>query len=110
MNITEIVVSTGRTFNNPHEQFSNLRPEVSLKAVLSEGEDPLEATKRLQSIAEGLVEDHKQGLLKSLDQLNELTTRQAEMRGLQKELERTQARLDFIRGEHPELQLAEANP
>ena len=41
MKITEIVVSAGRTFNHPYENFSNLRPQVTLKATPDEGESPL---------------------------------------------------------------------
>jgi hypothetical protein len=105
MKINTITVTAGRTFNHPHEQYSNLRPEVTMTATLDEGEDPSTATKELQSRAEGLVEDHKQGLLKSIEELYQLTERQAEMRGLQEQLTRTQARLNDIRKEHPTLQL-----
>src|SRR5216684_1345039 len=105
MKIKTITVTAGRTFNHPHEQYSNLRPEVTMVAELAEGEDALAATKQLQQQAEGLVEDHKQGLLKSLEELYQLTERQAEMRGLQKELSKAQTRLSEIRSEHPELAL-----
>lgn len=103
MNITEIVVVAGRTFNHPHEQYSNLRPEVTLRATLNDGEDPASAVKSLQHKAEGLVEDHKQGLLKSLDELYQLSQQQAEIRGLQGELKRAQDRLDDIRRQNPAL-------
>ncbi len=110
MQVTEIVVSAGRTFNHPHEQYSNLRPEVTLKANLGEGEDASAATRQLQAQAEGLVEDHKQQMLSSLEELYQLSQRQAEMRGLQKELERAQRRLNELRAEHPELQLTAGDP
>lgn len=110
MTITKITVTAGRTFNHPHEQYSNLRPEVTLEASLAEGADPVEAVRRLQAQAEGLVEDHKQGMLKSIEELYQLSERQAEMRGLQKELERAQGKLDELRRQHPELKLiAESN-
>jgi hypothetical protein len=105
MKITQIQVTAARTFNHPHEQYSNLRPEVVLSATLADGEDPAAQVKALQASAEGLVEDHKQSLLKSLEDLFSLTESQAEVRGLQKELERTQSRLEAIRREHPELTL-----
>jgi hypothetical protein len=105
MNITKITVVAGRTFNHPHEQYSNLRPEVTLEASLSQGENPVDAVKALQAQAEGLVEDHKQGMLQSLEELYQLSERQAEMRGLQKELERAQGRLNELRAQHPELKL-----
>lgn len=105
MTITQISVVAGRTFNHPHEQFSNLRPEVAIQATLTEGEDPAEAVRALQTRAESLVEDHKQNLLRSLEELYQLSERQAEMRGLQKTLEQAQSRLDAIRQQHPELKL-----
>lgn len=103
MNVTRIVVSAGRTFNHPHEQYSNLRPEVTLEASLEDGEDPADAVKGLQARAEGLVEDHKRSMLRSIEELYQLSERQAEMRGLQRELERAQGRLDELRKTHPEL-------
>jgi ornithine cyclodeaminase/alanine dehydrogenase-like protein (mu-crystallin family) len=108
MKITEIVVTAARTFNHPFETYSNLRPEVTLKATLSDSEDPTEAVKSLQSQAEGIVEDHKQTMLQSLVELHNLTERQAEVRGLQKEMQRAQDRLKEIRNEHPQLALGDA--
>lgn len=105
MKINTITVTAGRTFNHPHEQYSNLRPEVTMTATLDDGEDATKAAQELQALAEQLVEDHKQGLLRSIEELYQLTTRQAEMRGLQKELKRAQDRLAEIRKEHPTLQL-----
>lgn len=105
MKITTITVTAGRTFNHPHEQYSNLRPEVTMSATLENGEDPHVAVRDLQQRAEGLVEDHKRSLLNSIEELYQLTTRQAEVRGLQNELKRAQARLSEIRTEHPTLQL-----
>lgn len=103
MKVTEIVVTAGRTFNHPHEQYSNLKPSVVLKAALAYGEDPLTATKILQAQAEGLVEDHKQHLLKSIEELYQLGERQEEIRGLQRQLTSAQERLDTIRKQHPDL-------
>ena len=105
MKINTITVTAGRTFNHPHEQYSNLRPEVAMTATLEDGEDASAATKELQSRAEGLVEDHKRGLLSSIEELYQLTERQAEMRGLQAQLQQTQERLAEIRKEHPQLKL-----
>jgi hypothetical protein len=105
MKIHEVIVTAGRTFNHPHEDYSNLRPEVTLKATLDEGDDAEACTKALQARAEGLVEDHKNGLLKSIEELYQLTTKQAEMRGLQRQLSAAQNRLEQIRKEHPTLQL-----
>lgn len=105
MTIKQITVTAGRTFNHPHESYSNLRPSVTMVAELAEGEDPKEATKALQREAEGLVEDHKQSLLKSLEELYQLTERQSEVRGLQHEMKKAQDRLSAIRTEYPELAL-----
>ena len=58
--ITEITVSAGRTFNHPHESFSNLKPHVALKVEVLPGEDAGEVAKALQAQAEGLVEDLKE--------------------------------------------------
>lgn len=97
MTTKTIKVTAGRTFNHPHEQYSNLRPEVAIEAVLTDGEDVAAAVRTLQQQAEGLVEDHKQNLLKSIEELYQLSTRQAEMRGLQRELERVSSRLEEVR-------------
>lgn len=105
MKINTITVTAGRTFNHPHEQYSNLRPEVAMTATLEDGEDATKAAKALQAQAEQIVEDHKQGLLRAIEDLYQLTERQAEMRGLQQELTRAQDRLEAIRKEHPQLQL-----
>ena len=106
MKINTITVTAGRTFNHPYEQYSNLRPEVVLTATLDEGEDSSAATRDLQQRAEGLVEDHKRSLLHSIEELYQLTQKQAEVRGLQTELNRAQKRLEAIRSEHPELLLS----
>jgi hypothetical protein len=103
MTIKQITVTAGRTFNHPHEQYSNLRPEVTLAAELADGEDAAAAARELQARAEGLVEDHKQGLLRSIEELYQLTQHQAELRGLQTQLERAQTRINDLRREHPEL-------
>jgi hypothetical protein len=105
MKITNITVTAGRTFNHPHEAYSNLRPEVVMTATIEDGEDPHVAVRDLQQRAEGLVEDHKRSLLHSIEELYELTEKQAEMRGLQQTLSKAQQRLEEIRTKHPELKL-----
>lgn len=107
MKIKAITVTAGRTFNHPHEQYSNLRPEIVLTADLDESDDAGACAKALQARAEGLVEDHKQGMLQSIEELYQLSQRQAEVRGLQHELERAQNRLEEIRKQNPALQLPE---
>ena len=103
MKITEIIVGAGRTFNHPYEQFSNLRPQVTIKAVLDEGDDPEQIIKDLQAKAESMVEDHKNNMLQSLRELHTLSLRQREMAGLERQLREAQARLDEIRKEYPQI-------
>ena len=97
MKIRTIQVTAGRTFNHPFEDYSNLRPEVTMTAELADNEDANIATRQLQQRAEGLVEDHKQGLLKSIEELHQLTERQKEIVGLERQLSSAQARIDEIR-------------
>lgn len=97
MKVNTITVTAGRTFNHPYESYSNLRPEVTLTASLDEGESAMIATKQLQAQAEQLVEDHKNNLMKSIEELHLLTERQREMKGLQLQLERAQERIEQIR-------------
>ena len=103
MKIKEITVHAGRTFNHPFESYSNLRPSVSMTADISENEDPEEAIRTLQAKAEGLVEDHKQNMLSSLEEIHDLEMKNHEIKGLEEQLTRTQFRLDEIRKENPRL-------
>ena len=110
MQIMEITVVAGRTFNHPFEQYSNLRPSVTLKAALGPEDDPIQSVNKLQAMAEKAVEDHKQGLLQSLEELHELTERQREMTSLAEQLTRAQSRLDAIRAQHSQLSLSGLTP
>lgn len=103
MKVQQIVVTAGRTFNHPFESYSNLRPEVQLTATLDEGEDAVVATKQLQAQAEGLVEDHKNHLLKSIEDLHEMSQRQARVAALSKQITQAQRELDETRERYPEL-------
>lgn len=69
MKITEITVHAGRTFNHPYESYSNFKPGVSLRATLSDEEDPEAATKALQAQAEHMAEQQKQQILADLQML-----------------------------------------
>lgn len=62
--ITEVIVSAGRTFNDPYESYANFKPGLTLKAALGPGEDPLEVAKVLQAKAEQLMDEHKQAVLR----------------------------------------------
>lgn len=105
MQIVEIVVSAGRTFNHPFEQFSNLRPNVTLKATLAPEDNPAKAMNELQAMAEKSVEDHKQALLHSIEELHYLTEAQRNMTSLAEQITRSQRQLEAIRKEHPQLSL-----
>ncbi len=102
MRIIEIQVTAGRTFNHPHESYSNLRPEVRLTATLAGDNDADSCVRELQAKAEAMVEDHKTNLLKSIEDLQLLTERQAEMVSLEKQLRAAQKRLEEIRTQYPE--------
>ena len=104
MEITEIVVTAGRTFNHPHEEYSNLRPSVLLKATLAAGEAAVQATKTLQQQAEQLVEDHKQNLLKSLEDIYELGEAKTRMLGLARQMKSAQDELDALRKQWPQME------
>lgn len=95
--VTEITVNAGRTFNHPYESYSNLRPSVTIKAELLEGEDWEAATKELQAKAESMVEEHKQHMLRSLKELHDLTVRQREVASLEDSIRGAQSRLDRLR-------------
>jgi hypothetical protein len=97
MKVVEVTVSAGRTFNHPYESYSNLRPNVTLKAVLEGDEDYAAAVQTLQAKAEALVEDHKQHMLRSLHELERLGRYQQEVQSLEHSIRQSQERLDRLR-------------
>lgn len=97
MKVTEITITSGRTFNHPHEQYSNLRPSVTLKATLDDSDDPDTTVKALQAKAERLVEDHKTLLLESLDRIWEQDQIDQQIDDLERQLTHAQSRLDLLR-------------
>lgn len=108
MKIETIKVKAGRVFNHPFESFSNLRPEVELVASLDATDDPVQSARQLQAQAEQLVEDHKQNMLKSIHELQKLSTRQQRMRQLSHQLKECQEEMDQIREAYPELNFTES--
>lgn len=108
MTVTEITITSGRTFNHPHEQYSNLRPSVTLKASLAEGDDPDAAIKALQAKAERLVEDHKTLLLESLDRIWEQDQIDGQIADLERQLTSAQGRLESLRNQRSLLPAANA--
>lgn len=103
MHVTEISVTAGRTFSHPHESYSNLRPSVTMKASLEDGEDVRHATQLLQAKCERLVEDHKTMLLDSLDQIFNTDQIDKQIVDLERQLTNAQARLEQLRTERQQL-------
>lgn len=97
MKITEIVVSAGRTFNHPYESYSNMKPQVTVKATVDDGEDLFTVTKDLQAKAESLVEDHKTHLLNSLRELENMRMRDQKIAQLEKLIRTSQGELEDMR-------------
>ena len=106
MTIKTITVTAGRTFNHPHEQYSNLRPEVTMVAELAEGDDATACAKELQQRAETLVEDHKRAMLASIEELETLRRSQRELRELGSMMKIQQQRIDDLRAAHPDIEFA----
>ena len=57
MKIATIEVTAGRTIPDPAVKYQMFRPEVSLRATLDDDDDPLEATRKLQALAEAMVDE-----------------------------------------------------
>lgn len=90
MEYTEITVSSGRTFNHPFEDYSNLRPSVSITAKLDPEVELETQVKQLQEKCEVLVEDHKAMLLGNLQELENARRVQQQMERCQAEIKRMQ--------------------
>lgn len=97
MQVTEIVVNAARTFNHPHESYSNLRPGVTLKATLSEGDEEDACVKALQAKAEKLVEDHKRLLIETINQVYELSQADEKIADIEQSMLEAQNRLERLR-------------
>lgn len=110
MKITEINVSAARVIAHPIEQYSNLKPMVSLKAVLEDGEDADAAVKQLQAKAEGLVDDHANQLTKHIREMYYLNEKEKEARRLEDSIIASQERLGRIRSEIPLMLSGELDP
>jgi len=64
MKVTAIRVSSGRTFSNPYESYSNFKPHLSVEVEVDDSESNLQIIKNLQENLEQLMDDHKEWLLK----------------------------------------------
>lgn len=103
MQIDEIKVSAGRTFNHPFESYSNLRCDVHLNAKLDTGEDASTATKQLQAQAEELAERHKESLLKNIRDLERIARANEEVSELERRIAAANARIKELRESTPAL-------
>jgi hypothetical protein len=101
MQVTEVIVSAGRTFNHPFESYSNLKPHITLKATLDGGDDVESCVKELQRKAERMVEDHKVNLLRAINDIEMMQTAAKEIDGLELSMRRAQERLAELRGKFP---------
>ena len=72
MVILEMTIHEGRTYNHPFEAYSNFKQGVSVKASLSENENPEREGKLLQERASLLMDEIKNKTLQSLVKLNSL--------------------------------------
>ena len=102
MKITEVTVSAGRTFNHPYEDYSNLKPHITLKASVEEGDDPEKCILDLQSKAERMVEDHKNSLLKGLREIESMRSAMQEIASLENSMRNAQEKLKELRENYPE--------
>jgi hypothetical protein len=102
--VTEITVSAGRVIPHPFVQYANLRPMITIKAELDEGEDFKAVAKDLQATAEGMIEDHSRYMVRSLEELENLTRKQARVASLEASIRRAQSDLDELRKDMPALQ------
>lgn len=98
MQVTQITVNAGRTLQHPCETYANIRPEVALTATLEPGEDPIEATRKLQRQAEQLVEEHSMVLKAWLMERNVARREVEEIGSLTQSLTSGQGRLEVLKG------------
>ena len=97
MKITQVTVSAGRVIPHPMQDFANLRPSVQLVATVEDGEDAGVVIRKLQAQAEQMVEDHKDHLISSIHDLEEMATRDREIAQLERLISGSQERLTQLR-------------
>ncbi len=104
MKITEVIVSAGRTFNHPHEQYSNLRPGLTIKATPEEGETLEQINSVLREKAEKLIEADKGRMIADIINLEEITRRNNETLRLESLIRASTNKLNELReGKTPEI-------
>lgn len=104
MKITEIIVSAGRTFNHPYEQYSNFRPGLTIKATLEDGEDFEKNIGEMQNKAETMMEKHKTQMLNDIRNLYQVQKMQGEMSRLKSLLKETEEQIKEMELDHPLLE------
>jgi hypothetical protein len=100
MKVTKIIVSAGRTFNHPYEDYSDLKSQITLKATVDDGENFEDAVKELQRKAETMVQDHKMALLDAIHKYTMMSRKEQEIQRLESLIKTAQddlarARADF---------------
>lgn len=107
MQITQITVSAGRTFNDPSENYSNYKPYLTLTATLAPEDNPTDQIHELQAYAERLMDAHKRKMLSDLRALEAASHIRQEVSDLEAKITRFQERLEMIKKNSPELPPAE---
>lgn len=97
MIITEIIVSAGRTFNHPYESYSNLKPQLTLKATIQEGDDVQHSILALQDRAETMIEQHKQQMLADMEAMEHLRRYDQQIASLETEITKATQRLEQLK-------------
>lgn len=97
MKVTEIIVSAGRVVSHPTEQYANLRPQLTIKATIDDGEDYEAVTKAMQAKVEKLIEDHKNSLVEQILEMDRMRHEDAEIANLESGIQESQVRLERLR-------------
>ena len=95
MKIVEITVSSGTTFNHPHEQYCNFRPSITLKASVVE-ENIIASIIGLQETADKLVRDHRKAILDRIARGREVEHTEYELERLQHDMKEIGLALDKV--------------
>lgn len=96
MQISQIQVSAGRTFNHPYEQYSNFRPGITIVANLSEKDNPEQCAQELQRQAETFAEQQKQTILKDIEELRLIEKNMTRKAKLELQLQEIQHELEYL--------------
>lgn len=98
MQITQITVSAGRTFNDPYEQYANYKPYLTLTATIDpDTEDPTACVQGLQHQAETLMDAHKRKMLSDMCALHETNRMLEQAEELEALIKRSTERLAQLR-------------